>query len=218
MEVWYNINIIMKINVYNQEGKVQSEMDLNPKIFEVVAKDSVIHQVVVAMMANARQTLAHTKTKGEVRGGGKKPWAQKGTGRARQGSIRNPQWVGGGIAFGPRKDRNYKQKINKKMRQKAYFMCLSDKAASGNLVLVENLEAKDIKTKKMAEMMKKLPVGKKTLLALPSLDEKIVNSAKNIPWLETMLVNNLNALEVLKYKYLLMPVESIKKIEEIYKK
>lgn len=207
-----------KVQVYTQEGKVASEMDLNPKIFEIVAKDSVIHQVVVAMMANARQTLAHTKTKGEVRGGGKKPWAQKGTGRARQGSIRNPQWKGGGIAFGPRKDRNYKQKINKKMRQKAYFMCLSDKVKSGNLVVVENLEAKDIKTKKMVEMMKKLPVGKKTLLALPLLDEKIIKSAKNIPWLDTVLVNNLNTLEVLRYKYLLMPVESIKKIEEIYKK
>lgn len=206
----------MKLNVYNQEGKVQGEKELNPKIFEVAVKDSVVHQVVVAMMANARQTLAHTKTKGEVRGGGKKPWAQKGTGRARQGSIRSPQWVGGGIVFGPRKERNYKQKINKKMRQKAYFMCLSDKAANGNLVLVENLEVKNIKTKKMAEMMKKMPVGKRTLLALPSLDEKILKSVNNIPWLDAVLVSNLNVLEVLKYKYLLMPIESIKKIEDMY--
>lgn len=207
-----------KVNVYNQEGKIANEMDLNPKIFEVAVKDSVVHQVVVAMMANARQTLAHTKTKGEVRGGGKKPWAQKGTGRARQGSIRNPHWKGGGVAFGPRKERSYKQKINKKMKQKAYFMCLSDKVASGNLIVVENFEAKDIKTKKMAEMMKKLPVGKKTLLALPMMDEKIAKSAKNIPWLKTVLVSNMNTWEVLKYKYLLMPVESIKKIEEMYVK
>jgi large subunit ribosomal protein L4 len=205
-----------KVKVYNQEGKAQSEMDLKPEIFDVVAKESVIHQVVVGLMANARQTLVHTKTKGEVRGGGKKPWAQKGTGRARQGSIRNPQWVGGGIAFGPRKERSYKQKINKKMRQKSYFMCLSDKVKNGNLVVVENFEIKNAKTKDMVSMIKKLPVGEKTLLALPVLDEKIVRSIKNIPWVRTILVNNLNTLEVLKYKYLLMPVESIKKIEEMY--
>lgn len=208
----------MKIKVYNTEGNVVGERELSPAIFEVVPKEALIHQVVVAMEANMRSNIAHTKTRGEVRGGGRKPWKQKGTGRARHGSTRSPIWIGGGVTFGPRNERNFKQKINKKMRQKAYFMCLSDRAASGNLVVLDKLNFDELKTKKLAEILKKLPIGKKTLVALAGKNEKIKKSAANLSWLHVDLVSNLNALEIMRHKYLLIPEDAINKIEEMYKK
>ncbi|MEA3272112.1 MAG: 50S ribosomal protein L4 [Patescibacteria group bacterium] len=207
----------MKIKIYNQKGEVVGEEKLDSKIFDCPVKEVVVHQVVTAIEANARQNLAHTKTRGEVRGGGRKPWRQKGTGRARHGSIRSPIWIGGGVTFGPRNERNFKQKINKKMRQKAYFMCLSDKASSGNLIVLDKLELEEMKTKKLVEILKKLPVGKKTLVAISNKDEKIIKSTANIPWVDAEIVGNLNALEVIRHKYLLMTTETIKKIEERYK-
>ena len=117
----------LKIKVYTQDGKETKELALNPAVFGVAVKESVVHQVMVAQMANSRVAIAHTKTRAEVRGGGRKPWKQKGTGRARHGSTRSPIWVGGGVTFGPRSDRNFSQKVNKKMKTKALFMCLSDK-------------------------------------------------------------------------------------------
>lgn len=140
--------------VYSQSGEKIKEVELNPAIFNVEAKESVVHQVAVAQMANSRTAIAHTKTRGEVRGGGAKPWRQKGTGRARAGSRRSPIWVGGGITFGPRKDRNFSQKVNKKMKTKALFMCLSDKVNNNLLILLDKLTVSDGKTKEMVAVLK----------------------------------------------------------------
>ena len=136
-----------KVNIYNQKAETVGELELDAKVFAVKPNEALVHQAVVAQLANERQVLAHTKDRSEVRGGGKKPWRQKGTGRARQGSIRSPQWIGGGIVFGPLKTRNFSLKINKKMKQKAMFMALSDKLASNDLIVLDNLEMKESKTK-----------------------------------------------------------------------
>ncbi len=142
--------------VYSQNGEKIKDIELNPEIFNVEVKNSVVHQVVVAQMANSRTAIAHTKTRGEVRGGGVKPWRQKGTGRARVGSIRSPLWVGGGVTFGPRKDRNFSQKVNKKMKRKALFMCLSDKINNDLLVVLDKLNLEKGKTKELVEIIKNL--------------------------------------------------------------
>lgn len=145
-----------KVPIYNQAGEEVGSQELSEEIFGVKPRESVVHQVVVAMLANRRQVLAHTKDRGEVRGGGRKPWRQKGTGRARHGSIRSPLWVGGGITFGPTKERNFKQKINDKMRRKAIFMCLSDRVQDGKLVLLDKMSVMEGKTKEMVGLVNKL--------------------------------------------------------------
>jgi len=141
----------MKVNVYNQEGAVTGSQDLSDKVFGVKVKDEVVHQVAVAMMGNKRQVLAHAKGRSEVRGGGRKPWRQKGTGRARHGSIRSPLWVGGGVTFGPTKERNFSKKINIKMRRIAIRMCLSDRVKDGKLILLDGISIKDGKTKEIVK-------------------------------------------------------------------
>lgn len=143
----------MKYDVYNLQAEKIKKVDLNPAIFGVPAVAGLLHQAVVAQTANARKVLAHTKGRGDVRGGGRKPWRQKGTGRARHGSSRSPIWVGGGVTFGPSKDRNFSQKINKKMRRKALFMALSDRAADKSLALVDKLEFTSAKTKEFANVL-----------------------------------------------------------------
>ncbi len=145
-----------KVKVYNQDGAIVGSQELSEKVFGVEPKAAVIHQVAKAMMANKRQVLAHTKTRGEVRGGGIKPWRQKGTGRARHGSIRSPLWVGGGVTFGPRNDRNFKQKINNKMRRKAIAMGLSDRVKEDKFVVLDKIEMGEIKTKGIIKMFGKL--------------------------------------------------------------
>src|SRR3989339_1356672 len=178
---------MLKAKIYNIKGEVAGEETLDPDIFEVETKVGLIHQVLVAQMANKRQVLAHTKDRGEVSGGGKKPWKQKGTGRARQGSIRSPQWVGGGIVFGPTKERVFEQKINKKMKRKALLMCLSDRAKEEKIVLLDKLELENFKTKKFLEILNKLPnKGRKTLLVLADNDKKIIKSAANLSYLKTL--------------------------------
>ena len=209
----------MKVKVYNQEGKVIEEKDLPKEIFEVPLNEDLVHQVVVCQMANRRQKIAHTKDRGEVRGGGRKPWRQKGTGRARHGSIRSPLWRGGGVSFGPRKEKNFKKKIPKKMKRKALLMVLSSKAKDKELIVLDKLELKEIKTKKMAQILEKLSCKKKsTLLALPKIDKNIILSARNLPKVETIQAKDLNALDVLSFKYLLLPESSIKVIEETFLK
>lgn len=206
-----------KVTVYNMEGKEIGQQELNPKIFAVKGNASLVHQAVIAQMANKRKVLAHTKTRGEVRGGGIKPWNQKGTGRARHGSIRSPLWVGGGVVFGPRKNRNFSQKINKKMKRKAILMCLSDKTVNQKLVLLDRLEMPEIKTKKMLEILSRLPSkGRKTLIILPTVDNKIIKSANNIVNIKTIKADSLNVVDVLNYDYLLVPEESIKVMEKVY--
>lgn len=208
----------MKIDIYNQKGEIIGKQELTAKIFAVKPKPELIHQVVVAQMANRRQVIAHTKGRSEVRGGGRKPWRQKGTGRARHGSIRSPIWRGGGVTFGPTKERRFKQKINKKVKRLALWMCLSDKLADKKLVLLDKLELAKISTKKLKQVLDKLPVKtSKTLMALAKIDKKIIKSAANIPYLTSAGADSLNVLELLKHQYLLTTVEGIKKIEKIYK-
>jgi len=207
----------MKYIVYNQEGK-ETEAVLLPKdIFEVKMNPDLVHQVVSSQMANRRQILAHAKDRSEVSGGGRKPWRQKGTGRARHGSIRSPLWKGGGVTFGPTKERVFKKKINKKAKKQALFMVLSAKAKS-NSILILDLDFKQIptKTKQMAEFLKKFPLKGSALIALPKKDENFIRVTKNIPQVETLEARNLNALDMLSFKHLILPKESIKIIKETW--
>jgi large subunit ribosomal protein L4 len=210
---------MLQIKVYNTQGEVVGEEKLDPSLFEIETKIGLIFQAVVAQAANRRQVLAHTKNRGEVRGGGKKPWRQKGTGRARAGSIRSPLWVGGGVVFGPRKERNFEQKINKKMKRKALLMCLSDRARDGKIVLVDKLEMAEFKTKKMQEIINKLPnKEKKTLLILSDNNKQIVKSAANLPYVKTVEAINLNPVDILNYEYLMLPIPALRAVEKSFKK
>jgi len=209
----------MKVRVYNQEGKEVGEQELSPNIFAVEVKPWVIHQIMTTLSANLRQPLAHTKTKGEVRGGGRKPWRQKGTGRARAGSIRSPLWRGGGVIFGPRQERVFKRKINKKMKRKALLMSLSDKAKNNKLVLIDKLELAEIKTKEILKFLKKLPIKeKKTLIILGETNKNIIRSSANIPFVKVTLANNLNIIDLLNYKYLLITLKGLEILEKTYKR
>ena len=204
----------MKYVIYNQEGKETGTTLLPKEIFDVKMNPDLLHQTVVSQMANRRQVLAHTKDRSEVRGGGRKPWRQKGTGRARHGSIRSPLWKGGGVTFGPTKERVFKRKINKKIKKQALFMVLSAKVKN-NLLLILDLDLKQMpaKTKQMAEIFKKLPLKGSALIALPKIDLNFIKSTKNIPQIETIEARNLNALDLLLFKHLILPKESIKIIQ-----
>jgi len=206
------------ISVYNQKGESIKRQKLNDKIFDCKSQKEIIHQVVVLSLANKRHPFAHTLKKGDVRGGGKKPWQQKGTGRARVGSIRSPIWRGGGITFGPNKERNYSKKINKKMRKKALYMCLSDKVKDKRLYVLDKIELPEIKTKKFVDILNKLipEKNKKILLALANNDKNVIKSARNINKLRTMSVESLNVLDLLKADYLVTTAKGIEKIEEHY--
>lgn len=193
-----------KVALYNIKGKEEGAIDLNDAVFGVKSKMAVIHQVYTALMANAREPWAHTKNKGEVRGGGKKPWKQKGTGRARHGSIRSPIWKGGGVTFGPLKYRNYKQKINQKMNQQAVRMCLSDKVLAKKFVVLEDLTSEG-KTKAMAELRKALPGSNKTALWLvPKSDLMIKRSTRNIPYMDLQLASDVNVVDLLHHQYVVV--------------
>jgi len=269
----------IKLNVYNQQSELIGEMDLNPKIFNVKANPALVHQAVVAQMANERQVLAHTKGRGEVRGGGRKPWQQKGTGRARHGSIRSPIWRGGGVTFGPTKERNFKQKINQKMKQKALLAVLSDKVANKKLVVLDKLELTEYKTKKFDQIISglekevlkirqpdgqtirlpevkqeskisvnskqktnnslptqtgKQPVvsGKQTeatekqknkktkhnvLIINDQQDNKIIKSAKNLVGVRLIYLDNINIVDLLKYRDLILTREVVEKLQQRYK-
>ena len=204
----------MKVIVYNQKGEEVGTTVLPKEIFDVKMNPDLLHQVVFSQMANRRQILAHTKDRSEVRGGGRKPWRQKGTGRARHGSIRSPLWKGGGVTFGPTKERVFKRKINKKIKKQALFMVLSAKVKN-NLLLILDLDLKQMpaKTKQMAEIFKKLPLKGSALIALPKIDLNFIKSTKNIPQIETIEARNLNALDLLLFKHLILLKESIKIIQ-----
>ena len=206
------------VNVYNTEGKKIGIAKLPPKIFDVKMNVDLVHQAVVAQSANKRQPLANAKDKSEVRGGGRKPWRQKGTGRARHGSIRSPIWRGGGATFGPTKERVFKKKINKKMKQKALFAVLTSKHKDNELILLDKLELKEAKTKLMAEILGVLlKKRQKSILVVTSKkDENIIKANKNIPYTKTLQADSLNILDLLSFKYLLMPKEAIKVIKETY--
>jgi len=209
----------MKITIYDQEGKEAGTTLLPKEIFDVKMNPDLIHQVVVSQMANRRKVIAHTKTRGEVSGGGKKPWKQKGLGRARHGSIRSPIWRHGGIVFGPTKEKVFTKKIPKKMKRKALFMTLSDKVKNNLLILLDKLKLEQPKTKFMSEILKKLPSkGKSSLIALPEMDKNLILAARNLPEVETIQVKDLNCLDLLSFKYLIMPKESVKVIKETFLK
>ncbi|MFA5075816.1 MAG: 50S ribosomal protein L4 [Patescibacteria group bacterium] len=207
----------MKTAVYNLAGDKVEEIELNPVLFDIEPNIAVIHQVVIAQEKNARKVLAHTKGRSDVRGGGKKPWKQKGTGRARHGSSRSPIWKGGGITFGPTKERNFKVKINQKMKNKALRMILSDKAKSDNLVVVDKWELAEMKTKLLNQILNKLPVkNQKTCLALASTDPKLVQVVHNLEKVYALGANSLNVVDLLKYKFLLISKAALQEIEKIY--
>ncbi|MFH0814782.1 MAG: 50S ribosomal protein L4 [Candidatus Falkowbacteria bacterium] len=207
-----------KMVVLNQKGEQKKEIKVSPAIFNVKLNSKVIHQVVVAMAANQREILAHTKTKDEVRGGGKKPWRQKGTGRARHGSSRSPIWIGGGITFGPRNIRNFKQKINKKMRQKAMLMALSDRFRNELITVVDTFEMKDAKTKEFKNILNSLKLKSSILVVFDKFNAAIVKSLNNLPKVEAICADSLNAQVILKYKNLLMTEPAVEIIEKIFKK
>lgn len=207
----------MKVDVYNQNGEVSGSLTLPKDIFEVKFNADLVHQIAVSLSANKRQISAHAKTRGEVRGGGRKPWRQKGTGRARHGSIRSPLWKGGGVTHGPRNDRIFGKDIPKKMRRKALLMVLSQKANDNQLVLLDKIQSEKGKTKEMAKSLSKLPCkNAATLIALPNYDKKIFMATRNIKKTSIEDARNLNVLDLLNTKYLLLTKESIKTIEDTF--
>ena len=203
------------IDVYNIEGKKVSKVDLKDEIFGIEPNENVVHSVLVNYLANQRQGTQSTKTRSEVRGGGRKPWRQKGTGRARQGSIRAPQWIKGGIALGP-KPRSYKYRVNKKEKRLAIKSLLSSKVLENDLVVVDKFDFKEIKTKQMATAMKNLKVEDKALVVLPTNNEIVQKSARNLADVRTSSVNTINVYDLLRYKKLVLTVDTIKKLEEVY--
>ena len=204
-----------KIDVYNMEGKKVSDIELNDNVFGIEPNEAVVHSVLVNYLANQRQGTQSTKTRSQAGGGGRKPWRQKGTGRARQGSIRAPQWVKGGIALGP-KPRSYKYTVNKKERRLAIRSVLSSKVLENNLVVLDKAEMKEIKTKEMVKTLANLKVEGKTLILLPERNENVQKSARNINGVKTTLVNTINVYDLLKYNKLVVTVDAVKKLEEVY--
>lgn len=203
------------IDVYNVEGKKVSTVDLKEEVFGIEPNEAVVHSVLVNYLANQRQGTQSTKTRAEVRGGGRKPWRQKGTGRARQGSIRAPQWIKGGIALGP-KPRSYKYTVNKKERRLAIKSLLSSKVLENELTVVDAFKFDEIKTKQMVNALTNLKVEGKTLIVLPEKNENVQKSARNIKNVKTLQVNTINVYDLLKYKNLVITLDTVKKLEEVY--
>ena len=209
----------MLVDTYNQSGEKTKQTKLPAEIFEVPMNTDLVHQIAISQNSNRRQVLAHTKDRSEVRGGGRKPWRQKGTGRARVGSRRSPIWKGGGVTFGPTKERVFKKDVPRKMRRKALFMVLSAKAEGGFLILLDKLESKQGKTKQMREIFNALPCkNHSSLLTLAGIDKNIILANRNIPKVQTIQAGELNVLDLLNYKYLVMPKEAIAVIEETFVK
>ena len=207
----------MKIDLYNQQGEVTGSVVLPKEIFDVKFNADLVHQIAISLAGNSRQISAHSRMRGEVSGGGKKPWRQKGTGRSRHGSIRSPLWKGGGVTHGPRKDRIFDREVPKKMRRKALFMVLSQKAKDNQVIILDKIELEKGKTKEMAKSLAKLPCNNQaTLIALPNYDKKIFLAARNIKKTFIEDARNLNVLELLNHKYLLLTKESIKTIESTF--
>ncbi len=204
-----------KVDVYDLKGKKVSDLELAENIFGIEPNENIVHSVLVNYLANQRQGTQSTKTRAEVSGGGKKPWRQKGTGRARQGSTRSPQWIKGGIALGP-KPRSYRYTVNKKERRLAIKSILSAKVLEKELTVVDKLEVKEIKTKTMAKALMDLKVEGKTLIVLPENNKNVYMSTRNIEGVKTITLNNINVFDLLKYTNLILSVETCKKLEEVY--
>ena len=204
-----------KVDVYDIKGKKVSDVELNEKVFGIEPNENIVHEVLINYLANQRQGTQSTKTRAEVRGGGRKPWRQKGTGRARQGSIRAPQWIKGGIALGP-KPRSYSYTLNKKEKRLAIKSILSSKVLEKELTVVDKLELKEIKTKSMVKAFADLKLTGKTLVVLPEKNLNVQASTNNIEGAKTILVNEINVYDLLKYTNLVLPLDTVKKLEEVY--
>lgn len=204
-----------KVDVYNMDGQKVGDMILSDDVFGVEVNKTVMHAAVVNVLANARQGTQSTKTRAEVRGGGRKPWRQKGTGRARHGSIRSPQWVGGGVALGPR-PRSYSYTLPKKVKRLALKSALTSKVLENNMMVLDELKLEAIKTKEMAKVLDKLNVDTSALIVLPAVDENVIKSSRNISGVKTALVNTINTYDILRYKKFIVTREAIAKIEEVY--
>lgn len=202
-------------SVFDKTGKKVSDIALSDAIFAITPNASAMHLCVVAYLANQRQGTQSTLTRAEVRGGGKKPWRQKGSGRARQGSIRSPQWTHGGIALGP-KPREYGKTVNKKVRRLAMKSALSSKVAAEELIVLDSLEMNEIKTREVVSVLKALETGKKVLIVLPEKNETIYRSARNIKGVKTTLVSTLNVYDILNCDSLVVLKDAVSKIEEVY--
>lgn len=205
----------MKIPVYNMAAETISEIELRDDIFAVPINRAVMHQALVRQQANARLGTHKTKTRGEVSGGGRKPWRQKGTGRARHGSIREPQWRGGGTVFGPRPEKNYRQRMPRKMRRLAYKSALSVKAKEGQIIVLDELRMLAPRTKEMIAILERLGVDSSALILLPEGDLNVAKSANNIPGVKTLRAQYLNVRDILGYDYLIMPLAALEIIEGI---
>ncbi len=202
------------VAVYNMEGKEVDKIELNDSIFGVEINEHLVHMAVLQQLANKRQGTQKAKTRSEVRGGGRKPWRQKGTGHARQGSTRSPQWTGGGVVFAPT-PRDYSFKLNKKEKKAALKSALTSRVVENKFVVVDELKLDEIKTKKFVEVLKNLNV-EKALVVLNDMDEKVIASAANIPTVKTTQTNELNVFDVLKYDTVVVTKAAVATIEEVY--
>ena len=203
-----------KVSVYNMEGKQVGDIELNDAVFGVEVNDHLVHMAVVNQLANNRQGTQSAKTRSEVSGGGRKPWKQKGTGHARQGSTRAPQWTGGGIVFAP-KPRDYSFKMNKKEKQLALKSALTSRVQENKFIVVDEIKLEEAKTKKFAEALNNLKVSK-ALVVLNTNDANVVRSAKNIPTVKTALTNTINVFDILKYDTVVIDKAAVATIEEVY--
>ena len=203
------------VSVYNMEGKEVGKIDLSDAIFGVEVNEHLVHMAVLQQLADNRQGTQKAKTRSEVSGGGRKPWRQKGTGHARQGSIRAPQWKGGGVVFAP-VPRDYSFKMNKKEKRVALKSALTDKAQAGNLIVVDELKFDEIKTKKFAEVMNNLKATRKALVVLADNDKNVVLSARNLAEANTTLTNTLNVYDIVNARTLVLTKDAVAKIEEVY--
>jgi large subunit ribosomal protein L4 len=206
-----------QVKVYNVGGDVVGQADLSDAHFDVKPRQSLVHEVVLAQEANARNSVANTKTRGEVSGGGKKPWKQKGTGRARHGSIRSPIWKGGGVTFGPRGNRNFSVKINRKTKQKALFMVLTDRVNCDHLLLVDTLPIETPKTAVAAKWLQKLPVGRRILIVTAKSNPTLLRMVKNLQNVHLTTVNALHVADMVKYPTILFEQDAVEAFESLYK-
>ena len=204
-----------KVDVYNMQGKKVSDVELSETVFGIEPNENIVHSALVNYLANQRQGTQSTKTRAEVSGGGRKPWRQKGTGRARQGSIRAPQWIKGGIALGP-KPRSYSYRINKKEKQLAIRSLLSAKVLDNELTVVDKLEVEEAKTKVMAKALTDLKVEGKALIILADRNDNVLRSSRNIEGVKTIELNTINVFDLLNCNKLVLPLDTVKKLEEVY--
>ncbi len=204
-----------KVNVYNILGEQVEEIDLKDDVFGVEVNEHILYEVVKNQLANKRQGTQSVKTRAEVRGGGKKPWRQKGTGRARQGSIRAPHWVGGGVSFAP-KPRDYSYKVPKKVKRLAMKSALSSKVLNDEIIVLDELSLDEPKTKEMAKILSNIKAGKKALIVMDKKDMNVIKSARNIPNVQVVFVNTLNVYDILNFDSFIITKDAVRKVEEVY--